>query len=408
MSDRRHVTARDSSNYGPNSNLAHVEEFLVESPTESQEISSVAPLRSQLALEFRLQSLCQRLLESYKDQHDWAAVGQVAQSLVTNSQRVSFLKDRLLSGNYSYFTSPRRLQSISEQPSCDSLSHSLLISQVDNEATQETGTESGSESSSVGKTKEAAPSLAKAAVSASSESASSAVDYETASQRTTCSETEPETSTTSLELSTDNSSIVQLLSVSTTPSPAHSSSSESSGGEIGCGTENLDTPEQQQPVLTSTPPSTTDTLQISDISTQHCESDSPAVVQSTEEEKDSQKQDRDSSSRGEKESVKEALEQEEVGNMAEVADTNYVEMHLGGGEGEGKREVENGVWNGVQACNENTAHVHSDGGNTGSGSDDGTEYSSKYCCVLCNVNMVVLCCVCKYEPSTVYCCIITF
>ena len=68
-----------------------------ESQPESQEAPSVIPLRSQLALEYRLQDLCQRLLESYKDQHDWGAVGQVAQSLVTNSQRVSLLKERLLS-----------------------------------------------------------------------------------------------------------------------------------------------------------------------------------------------------------------------------------------------------------------------------------------------------------------------
>jgi len=74
-------------------------------------------LRDQLAVEYQLQRLCQRLLDSYKDQRDWVAVGQVAHSLVTSSQRISVLKEQLLNGDYPIF--PRRLLSISEHP-CES------------------------------------------------------------------------------------------------------------------------------------------------------------------------------------------------------------------------------------------------------------------------------------------------
>ena len=238
-------------NYQPNSNLSLVEE----SQPESQEEPSVIPLRSQLALEYRLQDLCQRLLESYKDQHDWEAVGQVAQSLVTNSQRVSLLKERLLSGNF-YSTQQRRLQSITEQTS-DGQGRSLLISEV----TPDTGTESGSEScSSVeleqkdvatlcldsrsGRGIPDTASVDKPGSASSNSGDSSAVDYETASQQTTTSEAEPETSTTGLDSSssgTNNSSGVQLLSsASTTPSPAHNSS--------GC-CASEDTATQQTPEL---------------------------------------------------------------------------------------------------------------------------------------------------------------
>ena len=71
-------------------------------------------LRDQLAVEYQLQRLCRRLLDSYKDQRDWVAVGQVAHSLVTSSQRINVLKEQLLNGDYPIF--PRRLLSISEHP----------------------------------------------------------------------------------------------------------------------------------------------------------------------------------------------------------------------------------------------------------------------------------------------------
>ena len=380
MSARRY--ARDSSNNGPIGIRARVavEEFPDE---DSQEISSVAPLRSQLALEYRLQSLCQRLLESYKDQLDWAAVSQVAQSLVTNSQRVSLLKERLLSGSYSSLTSPRRLQSISEQPSRDAAERSLFISQVDNQEAQETDAEStsGSESSSVGKAKEAAP-YPPGTRAANSESGSSAIDYETASQRTTASEeTEPETGTTGLGSSAENS-IVQLSSSSTTPSPAHSSSNRSSsGGDSGCGAVLLDTPERQEPV----PPKAVTPPPEPDISEE--QSDTEAALPATAGEKGSEREEEDTSKSGE-DSTGEAVSREEAcGVMAEVADTNYVEMHLGGvvskeeGGVEGRRgEGESGVWSGGEGGGSDTQRPLSERSNTGSGSDDGTEFSCE-CCV---------------------------
>ncbi len=55
-------------------------------------------VRAQLALEYKLQATCQQLLHSYKEGQNWAAVGQVANNLLTSSRRISQLKDQLSSG----------------------------------------------------------------------------------------------------------------------------------------------------------------------------------------------------------------------------------------------------------------------------------------------------------------------
>lgn len=49
----------------------------------------------QLSLELRLRDNCRELLQSYKESQDWAAVGQLAQSLVSNTTRINDLKRRL-------------------------------------------------------------------------------------------------------------------------------------------------------------------------------------------------------------------------------------------------------------------------------------------------------------------------
>ena len=374
MSVRRHaVVDSDSSNQcrRKNSNLtSSVEELPRPQQREvahCQEDSPVAPLRAQLALEYRLQSLCQRLLESYKDQQDWAAVGQVAQSLVTNTQRVSLLKERLLSGSYSILDHSRRgLKSITELPFADTPDGRTLLSLIseadgDEEGTEEAadaGTGSGSESSSAGKAFEtlthvslrspAAAASAETAESDSSSGASSAVDYETASQQTsTSSEVEPDTSTTGLESSETRSktgsepSLVQLSSgASNTPSPEHLSSCSSSSGGIECSTPPIGTPQDIPPLLEEPP----DTDSIPE-----------AEPQSQGEEGEGEERE---SKCGE--SVMETLKPKAAGGVGSgvveetvTVETNYVEMHpgvrttegaviVGEGGGEGERSGTHG------------------------------------------------------------------
>lgn len=65
-------------------------------PCEPNLLSSQGKLvRSQLSLELKLKQSCQELLHLYKESQNWAAVGQLAHTLVTNSQRVAQLKDQL-------------------------------------------------------------------------------------------------------------------------------------------------------------------------------------------------------------------------------------------------------------------------------------------------------------------------
>ena len=267
MSARRHFS--DSSDSRPSSNLAgRVEkDFVAEGWAGSQDDSSVTALRSQLALEYRLQSLCQRLLESYKDQLDWAAVGQVAQSLVTNSQRVSLLKERLLSGKHtSHARSPHRLHSITEQPSdsgkpFDAQSQPLLISSEAEDETQETGTESGSESSETFEEKDTIlpqqcfdshsrrePTATESVDinSGSGSGASSPIDYETASQQTT-SEAEPETSTAGFETAPATKAAEDSISLVDIPSTTPSQEQCTTISSSGCSANSIDTLQQLEP-----------------------------------------------------------------------------------------------------------------------------------------------------------------
>lgn len=52
-------------------------------------------ISNQLSLELKLQENCRELLDSYKQSQDWYAVGQLAQTLITSSSRISDLKRRL-------------------------------------------------------------------------------------------------------------------------------------------------------------------------------------------------------------------------------------------------------------------------------------------------------------------------
>ena len=52
-------------------------------------------LSNQLSLEVQLQGKCRELLNSYRESQDWSAVGQLAQTLVSNTSRINDLKHRL-------------------------------------------------------------------------------------------------------------------------------------------------------------------------------------------------------------------------------------------------------------------------------------------------------------------------
>ena len=75
--------------------------------------SAVDLLQRQISLEFKLQGTCQDLLYHYKESRNWVAVSQVAQNLITNSQRISQLKEEL-SNATTGCVSPSELDSISE------------------------------------------------------------------------------------------------------------------------------------------------------------------------------------------------------------------------------------------------------------------------------------------------------
>ena len=62
-------------------------------PTQSEH--EYECLSTQLSLELRLRQNCQELLNLYKSTQDWSSVTQLAQSLITNTQRVTALKDQL-------------------------------------------------------------------------------------------------------------------------------------------------------------------------------------------------------------------------------------------------------------------------------------------------------------------------
>ena len=53
------------------------------------------PLHAQLSLELQLRQNCQVLQNLYKGTQDWEAVSQLAQTLITNSQRITTVRERL-------------------------------------------------------------------------------------------------------------------------------------------------------------------------------------------------------------------------------------------------------------------------------------------------------------------------
>lgn len=61
-------------------------------PTQSEHESL---LSTQLSLELQLRQHSQELLNLYRNSQDWPSVSQLAQSLVTNSQRIATLKELL-------------------------------------------------------------------------------------------------------------------------------------------------------------------------------------------------------------------------------------------------------------------------------------------------------------------------
>lgn len=79
---------------GPDLLQSNLPEF-----SEEQLSSRSGLLRCQLALEYKVLDTCKQLLHFYKESHNWVAVSQVAQSLITNSQRIAQLKEQLYSGN---------------------------------------------------------------------------------------------------------------------------------------------------------------------------------------------------------------------------------------------------------------------------------------------------------------------
>ena len=58
----------------------------------------VVLIKAQLALESKLQEVCQQLIRYYKEGHNWPAVSQLAQNLITNAHRINRLKSQLRSG----------------------------------------------------------------------------------------------------------------------------------------------------------------------------------------------------------------------------------------------------------------------------------------------------------------------
>ena len=69
-------------------------------------------IKAQLALENKLQEVCQQLIRYYKEGHNWPAVSQIAQNLITNAHRIARLKSQLQNGQEE--SANRGLDSITE------------------------------------------------------------------------------------------------------------------------------------------------------------------------------------------------------------------------------------------------------------------------------------------------------
>ena len=114
MSDNRELYSASRTH---KTNLAEPAKGAEEGEGEGGERrAEIKLLRLQLSLEEQLQSVCQELLQTYKESRDWSAVSQLAQSLITNAQRVGQINEQLAqSSEFSPSPPPRPLlESIQE------------------------------------------------------------------------------------------------------------------------------------------------------------------------------------------------------------------------------------------------------------------------------------------------------
>ena len=106
-------------------------------------------LQQQITLEYKLQATCQDLLYHYKESHNWVAVSQIAQNLITNSQRIDDLKKELLTVRAGCVLSPG-LDSIKESEDTESEGGKIFPESIEVEAEHfdldlESGVETGEE-----------------------------------------------------------------------------------------------------------------------------------------------------------------------------------------------------------------------------------------------------------------------
>ena len=106
-------------------------------------------LQQQITLEYKLQATCQDLLYHYKESHNWVAVSQIAQNLITNSHRIDDLKKELLTVRAGCVLSPG-LDSIKESEDTGSEGGEIFPESIEVEAEHfdfdpESGGETGEE-----------------------------------------------------------------------------------------------------------------------------------------------------------------------------------------------------------------------------------------------------------------------
>ena len=95
--------------------------------------NTVDLLQQQITLEYKLQATCQDLLYHYKESHNWVAVSQIAQNLITNSQRIDDLKKELLTVRAGCVLSPG-LDSIKESEDTGSEGGKIFPESIEVEA----------------------------------------------------------------------------------------------------------------------------------------------------------------------------------------------------------------------------------------------------------------------------------
>ena len=96
-------------------------------------VYTVDLLQQQITLEYKLQATCQDLLYHYKESHNWVAVSQIAQNLITNSHRIDDLKKELLTVRAGCVLSPG-LDSIKESEDTGSEGGEIFPESIEVEA----------------------------------------------------------------------------------------------------------------------------------------------------------------------------------------------------------------------------------------------------------------------------------